>query len=425
MLRGEWRTLACALIAVVGLTSCQSERSEKHALHLPPDLSGADYLHILDLKPEVLGDPDANDLKEVLDVGRRNLEWLVTINKTRSVDQQLSLTSKDRALSYPIEKPNVYNKDLVLGRYVDLKKQLPPEMTDVLYGPGALPSQSKLADEKHAEWGFKVDVVYQIAVRWLMMKPYLSDLAHRQKRDIRGYYFLSRETDLETKLGSWTTLPADQKQKYREWLVSVCANTDPRRVCESEFAKAEVSGVREFWTRYSPASAKIWESFFRIGWFRSDIQWTAANPSEAAMPVLDPEAGTTGPVLKENVEDEWKWPTSQGLWQLKLNFVKGGNPAAMTHIEFLAGTTPHVIPPNKIVMNAEQPPTEYEYRWTLRHEYGHILGFPDCYHEFYDADQKAIVNYQLDTTDLMCSRRGVLKQNHYDEMKRVYYKDAP
>ncbi len=56
-------------------------------------------------------------------------------------------------------------------------------------------------------------------------------------------------------------------------------------------------------------------------------------------------------------------------------------------------------------------------RRVIRHEYGHVLGFPDCYVEFYDSEAKAIINYQIDTTNLMCSRRGKLQEKHFLELQ--------
>ena len=73
-------------------------------------------------------------------------------------------------------------------------------------------------------------------------------------------------------------------------------------------------------------------------------------------------------------------------------------------------------------MDANAPLTEYDVKWTIRHEYGHVLGFPDCYLEFWDKELKAIVSYQLDTSDLMCSRRGHLKQRHFDALRDAYFR---
>ena len=48
--------------------------------------------------------------------------------------------------------------------------------------------------------------------------------------------------------------------------------------------------------------------------------------------------------------------------------------------------TPHVnrLGGNVIVMDAAASIEVYAIRWAIRHEYGHVLGLPDCYFEFYD-----------------------------------------
>ena len=73
-------------------------------------------------------------------------------------------------------------------------------------------------------------------------------------------------------------------------------------------------------------------------------------------------------------------------------------------------------------MDANSPLSEYNVQWTIRHEFGHVIGFPDCYHEFYDATESTMISYQIDITNLMCSRRGHLQQAHVDELRRVYYR---
>jgi hypothetical protein len=75
-----------------------------------------------------------------------------------------------------------------------------------------------------------------------------------------------------------------------------------------------------------------------------------------------------------------------------------------------------------ITMDSTSSMDEWDVQWTIRHEFGHSLGLPDCYVEFYDDNEQAMVNYQLDTTNLMCSRRGELQQIHVDELKKAYYR---
>ena len=71
-------------------------------------------------------------------------------------------------------------------------------------------------------------------------------------------------------------------------------------------------------------------------------------------------------------------------------------------------------------MDANQPLTEYDAQWTIRHEFGHVLGLPDCYVEFYIQERGVIMNYQLDIDNIMCSRRGHVKETNVQELERAY-----
>ncbi len=57
---------------------------------------------------------------------------------------------------------------------------------------------------------------------------------------------------------------------------------------------------------------------------------------------------------------------------------------------------------------------------TLAHELGHSLGFSDCYHEFYDKEEKQIIYYSLDETgkNLMCHLDPLAKIPN-DYMKKI------
>ena len=164
-----------------------------------------------------------------------------------------------------------------------------------------------------------------------------------------------------------------------------------------------------------------YDSYFKIPTSRSDVTWTSADPELLSIPFKNPGRDDVKIWLSTNIEDEWKW---EG-WQLRLAFQDQGD-NNMTHVVFQAGATPHVnaIAGSEITMDANRSINEYTARWTIRHEYGHVLGFPDCYLEFYDAASATMISYQLDITNLMCSRRGHLQQSHYDELKRVYYRAA-
>ncbi|MBC7427666.1 MAG: hypothetical protein H7336_03580 [Bacteriovorax sp.] len=44
----------------------------------------------------------------------------------------------------------------------------------------------------------------------------------------------------------------------------------------------------------------------------------------------------------------------------------------------------------------------------IAHEFGHVLGFPDCYTEFYDTEKKSLIYYEIskENTNIMCSMKN-------------------
>ena len=61
----------------------------------------------------------------------------------------------------------------------------------------------------------------------------------------------------------------------------------------------------------------------------------------------------------------------------------------------------------------------------FQHEFGHVLGFPDCYVEFYDEGEQKMINYQIDTGNIMCSRIGKVTGLHRDAIRAAYAKPEP
>jgi hypothetical protein len=58
----------------------------------------------------------------------------------------------------------------------------------------------------------------------------------------------------------------------------------------------------------------------------------------------------------------------------------------------------------------------------LAHEFGHVLGFPDCYTEFYDEEKKSLIYFEIsqENTNLMCSlKNGVsVPADYLDQLKQ-------
>jgi hypothetical protein len=409
------------LFFFVGIVGAESPKSMPH---FELELRGVDYAKILADRKRIhsqnlgsLLDSDEQTLQPVLDLGQRNMDFLKFINSHRDPAHQISLTAEATEPASPIESPKVYNVAIALKAYQDLLKELPAPLAEVLTSNTPFPTVLPIPEADYIVWGLKTDRVYQTAARWLTLKPYLDRYIQLRKSDIRGYYYLAKEPGLSEKLAHWPQLEPKVRAQFYGWLVGSCFNSTPLDRCHQELDALIASGrdVNPYYNKYAPLSKQHYDRYFVLSWPRRDVTYSAAHPEVLRIPFIDPQNPRILSYLRDNIEDEWKW----NGWNLRMDF-GSGNEYLTAHIRWATGVTPHVEGMNTIVMDQNQPISEYESQWTIRHEFGHILGFPDCYIEFYDMDQAAMVSYQLDISNLMCSRRGRLKQTHFEELKRAY-----
>jgi hypothetical protein len=405
----------------IGTGNAQASAIPPVIRDLDPAMTGPEYRTLLeDLRARKLLPASDPALDPILDMGKRNLDWLAFINAHRPSDHQLELSTPDTQTAYPITAPSISSPAIIQAKLDELKAQLPKQMTEILFAGADFTVAPPLPDDRFLELVRGLDRVYQMASRWLLQEPYLWQYAYRSEMDVRGYYFLSHESDLQKTLTHWSALSSQQQAQYSEWLAGECHNTgDSVASCRAELASGlhDPNGAWTFHQNYLGQAKAMWDSFFDLQNPRDDIRWTSADPNTLYMPFVTPSDPAVQAWLKDNIEDEWR----VGSWHLRLDFSpRSSGP----HVVFVAGATPHVngLGGNEITMDANRSIQEYTTRWTIRHEFGHTLGFPDCYAEFYDPDQGVMINYQMDIDNLMCSRRGHLQPLHVDELRRAYFR---
>lgn len=386
-------------------------------LHLPLDLDSTELTQILERSPALKNRKRAHELQSVLTWGKRNLDWLVHINSQRPAGAKLSFTSRETQRGIPIDQPNRYNPTLIKERVAAVKATLPASMARVLEASSAFPNQPPVPDAEYLDLGREVDRQYQSAARWMMLENYIGQLRGRVVTDVRGYYFLSRMADREAALRS-------PSAEVIEWVKIMCINSGSGASSCANTVEAAVSrnqDLNPLYDRYLAKARANFESFYKIPAAaqrsRRDLRWE--GDLLVKLPFQQPSGSNANIVqafLADNIEDEWQLDG----WKLQLDFRPSGG--SMPYVVFSPGVTPNVngLGGNRITMDANQPLTEYNVQWTIRHEFGHVLGFPDCYIEFYSDAESAMINYQIDTSDLMCSRVGHLKDRHVDEMRRAF-----
>ena len=358
--------------------------------------------------------------RRIIEMGRVNLEWLELINSER--DTPIILYHPGELRGIPIDSPMSYGPSTIEKRFSDLSEQLPTEMKAVLMGgKSATPDLPTDEVEEYRTFARRVDGMYGITLRWEMMKRWLSYLSGRRAEDIRGYHFLSKKENLREFLQGFSELPEEEQNNVRLWLRTLCYNSSQFgserhfEQCRREAEEYLTSGeAYQFSQRYWSQARSRYEAFFKIP---SRVK----NASTQKLTRGFVSKFRTAPTeiqefLKTHIEDEF----NLGDFNLEVQFT--GGQFAGVFVEWLPDVTPHVkgLGSDHIVMNSRDSLDDWNTQWTIRHEFGHVHGLPDCYIEFYEADKGVITNYQIDVEDLMCSRAGVMNQRIADELNQAY-----
>jgi hypothetical protein len=356
-------------------------------------------------------------LQPILDMGKRAVTWLNLVNTNRDLQNRLNLADRTTKNPVPPEKPKVTSVKILLDKFNEKVAQIPEAMKPYLIGNQPLVELPPVADADFLKSIRDLNGAYQGAVRWLGEEPYFNEYASNDILDIRGVYFTKKDADIETKLTNFAANTPEQIATYEGWLVSICHNSEiTHEACAAELATAEKdSNVIGFYKKYIEKAAKTYEDFFAVNPIRKDISWSN-DKFTITQKFVQPPTDKVATWLKTNIEEEWQ----SSAFKLLIEFVEK-NPIS-PFIVFEKGVTPHVSGNNweTITMDPDYSLDDFDTQWTIRHEFGHILGFPDCYLEFFNSAEKTMTYYTIEPDNLMCAWGGKLKPSHEAELRKAY-----
>lgn len=383
--------------------------------HLDLEMTSSEYRARLSRTKKSFKQDDPA-ITEALQLGERLSKWIAAINATRAPELAIRLTSAGTRRGIPISAPSIYSPALIKTQTDKILSELPEAMKVVITTQAEFPTGPGIEDALFITHARLLDKNYQSAARYRLVNAYRDEYIEAAGYDVRGYYYLTQNKITADDLKDVSVFDAAKLKFITDALFKNCLNSGNNfENCKQETEFATLNNqLADFYNQYFSFAQTNWTGFFEIPDYakRSDLVWTN---SVMTAPFNTPEIAKFIPYLQINIEDEFRF----GVWRLVMNF---GTFEEGPRLIFEPGVVPHVnsLGGNEIVMDSNQPIEEYESQWTIRHEFGHVLGLPDCYHEFFDTTLNAFVNYQLDTTDLMCSRAGDMNERIYNELKKVY-----
>lgn len=239
----------------------------------------------------------------------------------------------------------------------------------------------------------------------------MDQLTSREKFDVRPLFKLREQLEKGFDISDMT---------LQTPLIDLCSEYNTESLCSLELLMSRrKKSIDHYFENYESKYELRLASFFER---RGDKKWSCFKSDEKivvripfiANDLLKIKLHGTYSVLTDFVAEKWSnekveillEEAREGEDALEISWTDGG-------LSFVKSDEP-----NRIYLSKHLNFSQLTI--TFAHELGHVLGFPDCYHEFYDKQQKEIIYYSLDPTgkNLMCtlSHKASIPDSYLDKL---------
>ncbi len=244
---------------------------------------------------------------------------------------------------------------------------------------------------------------------------------------------------LQFLLDQWNSLEEryiSLKNKTYAHLRALCTQMPNAGECYDELSSSLQSGKGfSFWnTLKANYRQKKYDPLFRITEYNKNIQCSVSG-KETKVYINVVFNSDISPrmqaIFKRDLVDHVaeKWSRS-GKMRIIFTFEEQNVSQSLNMIISWSNMAVSYVPDHSnhlmfINREFENEGTQANRRTILAHEFGHVLGFKDCYVEFYESENNQFIFYQIDARNIMCtiSPQAFVPDTHYLQImtKRCVY----
>jgi hypothetical protein len=366
--------------------------------------------------------PSGREMAEIVRVGARAIHWMDLLQAELPIEKREQIWRRaDKIGKEPTpENPLKYNPALIRAAFQGLLAAMPHEAAAVIQGTGELPAKLPpgLVMKEVLAAVRQVTYPYARASRWLGLYSYHHGMP-RESMDLRPWLGLrNRQSELFAFADSWDRQTANDRKAWVAHVSEGCA-------IGNEKAASCVSQGQAVLKQSKPEPVRLWLiQTLALGLedYNSHFGVQLPHPGVQARQVGDT---LEIPFLTYGVPTSvvhWIGAQLAGGWNfpgsVRATISESAHDfSGAVHVEWEDGALPHVngLGGDTITMDSNTAQWLEQTQVTMTHEFGHVIGFPDCYVEFWDPSEPeggAFVEYALDPDDRMCALSGGTQERH-------------
>ncbi len=386
-----------------------------------------------DARQATQGMPEGERLRQIVEYGTAAVQWFDQLQSALPLAEREQFWRRaDMAGREPTpERPRMSTSAMIITAFEQATAEAPLGMREALekiFQEGAVPRElpEGVTRQDATSWLKRIHRAYSTASRFLALYPG-RDHRTQRTRDFRPILKVRNErTAWEDIFSNWSTQAPHQKRESLAILEQACAVADfynrDGSTCRAELGRLnEVYfdwQARLIFGRVLDLLDRALDSRFKI---QSPYPFALIEALENGLSLKFSIFSTNEAVfhwMTRTVNTGWSWPN-----EVRVELYEATQRATQTvNLLWRPGALPSVnaIGGNLITMDQNLPLWLEQSEATMIHEFGHILGFPDCYVEFWSEAEHAFVFYTLDPSNRMCALSGKTLQSHFESLKENY-----